>query len=460
MKRGDKIHPTIVPLVNLDELYNAIISEVRSKSNLKSKYLYLGWHGAKAWKNVDSNYKISTQGIQILVDYFSEIDDIVRSTANGKKYNIVSLGSGTCDEDLKILDILFRKNNLSIIPPFRIYTVDISIDLLNEGAQKLAKKINNNHKLKNLVQDIVSINIDIEKLHSAQEIINQYKYKSSDTNLFHLLGLTLGNNNENSILSSIHNTMGTNDYLLLGVDFCADEEMLLNQTKEQYHSQEITDIINEYLCSPLIFASKYEKNSKTKHIKFSIDQFNELEIVFSEETTVSNIADSKSFVYYYKYNDTGGIHQMRVCFSNKYKSSSFKKYIEEELPKKDVYFEIIKDIRGFGHEETGQYLVLLKKIQKNRREIQLEKQQIISNKEKNAIVKVLELTNKEIASSSVDFSNSAAIMRNYNETIEYIKSKSSDETKLKLIIKIINIAKTQNNLINLHTSTQVYNLTK
>gem|GEM_PF-5704009 len=58
MKIRSIIQPTIVPLLDLNSLYATIIREIQTKSNLKSKYLYLGWHGAQAWKSVDSSYKI------------------------------------------------------------------------------------------------------------------------------------------------------------------------------------------------------------------------------------------------------------------------------------------------------------------------------------------------------------------------------------------------------------------
>jgi len=351
------IQPSLISLVDLNHLYDGIIANIKAKSQIKNKYLYLGWHGAKAWKNVDSSYMIGDEGLQLINDNFIKIDQIVRADSKfDKRYNIISLGSGTCQEDVKILDVLL-KSGMGVFPAV-FYNINISIDLLTEGVKTLANKVNGHPKLLKEIEDIVPINLDIEHLTQFKEIFTFYN-KNQRTNLFHLLGLTLGNNDECAFLHAIHQAMQCEDYLLLGVDFCADEQAMIETAKNKYYSEEITETINEYICSPLIFASKYKKDEHSTRYKFDIDEFSELEILFEVEKNKSNIPETISFVYYYGF--PNGPFRMEACYSHKYKSIQFKEYVEMELPRKGIYFELIGDICGFGNKYSGQYLVLLKK---------------------------------------------------------------------------------------------------
>ena len=449
MKRENKIHPTIVPLLDLDSLYTSVINEVTGKSSLKSKYLYLGWHGANSWKGVDSSYRINVEGLQLINDYFLEIDEIVRSTSNQKKYNLISLGAGTCEEDVRILDVLLKRNRENI-PSFKIFIVDISIDLLTEGLHRLASKINSHPRLRIFIQDLIPINIDIDHLYGCREIIRNYKRKSSETNLFHLLGLTLGNNDENIMLSSIYRTMEFNDYLLLGLDFCADDIDVLTQTKEQYHGNNVTEAINKYLCSPLIFAANYEKDEKTNHIRFSISDFKDLEIEFSEEKSISDVPDSTSFVYNYKFKDANNdSYSMRACFSNKYKSQEFKKYIEEDLPKKEIHFEIIKGITAFGDKSTGQHLVLLKKISKQVSKEIVRKSAQHHLKEIRCSVDILKKTTVDLRSSAVKAKDDKELIELYDRLIKELENPNKYDVNLQEILELINIYYNDNRLKNI-----------
>ena len=189
------------------------------------------------------------------------------------------------------------------------------------------------------------------------------------------------------------------------------------------------------------------------------EMLRELEISFQEERDVSDIPNTTSFVYYYKYKHQGVAKTMKACYSHKYKSAEFKKYIEETLPKQEVHFEIINDICSYGDSVTRQYLVLLRKISKVKTVVG-KKISTISNKEKEAVIKILEGVNKDIGSSLVNYDNGQNIINNYKLAIQFINSNTSTDENLKSIINIVKTEKANNNLINLGLSIQIVNLTK
>lgn len=460
-KKDKPIQPKIIPLLNLDTLYKEVIRQVsKTRGDLESKYLYLGWHGAQAWKDVDSSYKISSVGTDLIKRHYKVIDEIIRNSSDNNNFNIVSLGSGICEEDKSILDILRTKFlSATTLPTFKIIPVDISIDLLNEGSRHLAKKVNENQTLLKIVQDIIPINIDIAELVNAKTIIDNHRKKPTEPALFHLLGLTIGNNSETRLMKAINDTMNVNDYLLVGVDFCADDEEILKQTKAQYHGEGITETINKYLCSPLIFASKYVKDDNTDHLKFSIGSFNDLEIAFSEDNNVSDIPNTKSFVYRYKYKDSGVDKLMKACYSHKYKASEFKKFIEEALPKQEVHFEIVNDICSYGDAATRQYLVLLKKVGKIKT-VLAKKVPTISNKEKQEAISFLSKVNLEIKNQSVKSPVDESLMTIYKTLTAFINSNNADEAKLAIVIAEIKKENSAYNLKTLAIVQSIENLSK
>ena len=82
-------------------------------------------------------------------------------------------------------------------------------------------------------------------------------YARHPNRFFHLLGLTLGNNEEYKFLSNISKAMEKGDYLLLGVDFCLDKNEWLTESLGSYRNTE--QKILKFLSGPLITSLQVKK---------------------------------------------------------------------------------------------------------------------------------------------------------------------------------------------------------
>lgn len=350
----------VIPFVNYKGFYlDEVIDLVENRSiDIPNKYLYLGYHGAKLWDEIDVNYKPGKDGGKLIEKHFQSIDSEIRN--HTKSYNIVSLGCGSGEDDILILKMIQKKFKKQI-PEFRIYTVDLSDDLLEYGTYRITNFINNNAqvRLNSSIEGIYAIWADFKDLSKHYPYLSKEYFLGSRPNLFHLLGLTIGNNNEINLLKWIYNFMNVNDYLLIGIDYSVDGD--IKSAFKEYTEGDAREAINKFLCGPLLFSSFYDFEIDPNKIKHFVT-FPEVEIEHKpkDERQISKINEAISFTRYHHYSD----HGSRLCdFSTKYKSKEFENFIKHILPLEDVYFKIISSKLGLSdEEESSQALVLLKKI--------------------------------------------------------------------------------------------------
>jgi len=363
--------PYIVSCKDITVFNKTVIADVRNtaKLELPNKYLFLGPQGAILWAQIDKKYRASADGAELLSDHFSTIDQIVFNSNNNKSYDVVSLGIGIGTDDINILAQIqsLQKDKLS---NFNIYAVDLSLALLRRGVSEIDNFLKTEEIRKNIKQ-IYGIWTDFEDLSLSENktYLNLNINFGKNRALYHLLGLTLGNNKESKLLSAIHECMEPNDFLLLGVDFCADgDETIITKAEDIYTKGESSKIINKFLCNQLYFASEFKlqkSDYSQKQYKLTLNNlFSDVDIIHDRnyDGKYSDVKDSISFTRYHR---TGGM-PLRLCdFSTKYKKNNFKDFIEKELKSQLIHFEWIDCYHAKKNpEKNTQVLILLKKIKK------------------------------------------------------------------------------------------------
>jgi hypothetical protein len=98
--------------------------------------------------------------------------------------------------------------------------------------------------------------MDIDNLASMKNYFQDHGFQPK--RLFHLLGLTLGNNKEYELLRNISKGMSEGDYLLLGVDFCLNRNEWYTESIQSY--EKTKHAIMNFLSGPLLMSLQVEKN--------------------------------------------------------------------------------------------------------------------------------------------------------------------------------------------------------
>ncbi|MBW8034927.1 MAG: L-histidine N(alpha)-methyltransferase [Planctomycetes bacterium] len=385
LKDLDWQHKKYIPLVQPDKLRRKLIEEVCDGSELVNKYLYLGEHGAMLWKDVDKTYCLGRQGTPLLENHFGDIDEVIRSSAqilggtSASGYDIISLGCGSGEDDIEILRKIEQKIDAGVhVPRFNIITVDLSWELLFDGTENIRQHLEN-HRIGQYVNDLVALWCDIETLINASSyIISGSSYRLNGVALFHMLGLTLSNNNEERMFRAISNVMQEKDFLLVGVDFSMDDNKALINSRKAYENKTARKKIDEFLCGPLLYATRHAVNEQSKlvsigtrfgsndYIKYPIQVDHVFEIDNKHNT--SSISTAANLVRYHRFKATStkGSFYRQCDFSNKYAASEFGKYISWIREKKGIPFGLAKDVGVYGIDEERkkrhepfQHLVLI-----------------------------------------------------------------------------------------------------
>lgn len=388
-RKSEIIKKTEMFFISLEDIYKLrenIATKVQStEEEIANKYLYLGPQGALAWKNVDIKYELGNQSLMLLKDHFDKIDSIIRDEIQAG-YDIVSLGCGTCMDDKTILTEIEKITNLRSVETFNVIVLDFSLDLLYEGAQFLYNFISG-HPISKYIDKVIGINADIDKfaIQGLDIITNPNLVRKNQKALFHLLGLTLANNNEEKMLMNISNVMQDGDYLLLGLDFSLDDDISLKNSINSYKKKVYLEDIDRFLCSPFFFASKMQPCCNDVQGMEIITAFGDKDtlkypINIIHKTLENNLGNTSAvnnavnLVRYHKIITKNAVSiPLRKCdFSNKYSHSDFKKFLFD-IKKREISFEIMCEIDSFGISEAGKrkhearlHLVLLKKVPLNK----------------------------------------------------------------------------------------------
>lgn len=383
------------PCVNVELLHQDLYDRVLHDRALANKFLYLGWQGAKGWLRVDHTYKIGAQGKRLLELHYANIDDLLRShflqvnpDSRDGTYDIVSLGCGSGEDDTIILDTINRK--LLGVPkpnPFNVITVDLSYDLLGHGSELIKEHLANSTRISKSV-GVWPVYCDIESLSAAKPYISdvgrENQARRNPNALYHLLGLTLGNNQEVQFLKAISAAMNVGDCLLLGIDFSAEDEKVLKVCEDAYSRGSSREPIDEFLSGPLLWAIKFRSVSSGGVHPHLVEedsplQNSKLAIIHAREhagwEAASNVKGTVSLVRYHKWITSDRESNVpRLCdYSHKYTISGLTSFLEELHKTSGVPLTLVGGIGDYPYVPTDeesnkkkpvpmQHLVLLKRV--------------------------------------------------------------------------------------------------
>ena len=354
---------SFVNLVNTIDYAKEILERITTNNkDLANKYLYLGAQGAYAWTEVEKALRIKQLASYLLKNNINKILRAAIKINNSKSLDIVSLGSGTGGDDVEILDSLQGFANKS---RNSFFAVDISADLLRLGIDNVIKHAKANGFYQNVAFN--GLCIDIENLPNIKQYI--LSRANNDNCLFHLLGLTLGNNRELKFLKTISLTMKEGDFLLLGLDFSLDDASQYEKVVNSYLRAKAQ--ILEFLSGPLKIAMQINASSspiKLEGVWNSTQEYDYLTKHFCLHTEDedghllgrSNIPETRTLARYYVEAGTKSFNgdSSKLCdFSNKYKSECFKEWLESV--KSQLQLDMVDSLKKWGG--GGQYLVLLRK---------------------------------------------------------------------------------------------------
>lgn len=378
-------------LENLTALTDKLVQQVKDvNSPLVNKYLYLGEHGAMSWKDVDQTYKLGRQGKRLIQDHFQDIDSIIRATIKEEKpgepesgYDIISLGCGTGEDDETILiELNKRLAEYNSLPTFNIITVDLSLPLLVEGTVRISNVIRNN-ELVNYIDRIDAICCDLDSFFKSAEYIRfggKKCHRKNNRALFHLLGLTLANNDEVQMLSAISSVMKEGDFLLLGLDFSVEDSEALKKTISSYENEGARNRIDEFLCGPLHFSTRFEWMDSSHNFQLITELASNDSILYPLEVihehkenngfSLSKVPNAVNLKRSHRIKSrlTDSHIPPRMCdFSNKYSGADFEVFIKNIKKHYAILFEVVGKIDAFGisdrdkrKHEPLQQLVLLR----------------------------------------------------------------------------------------------------
>jgi hypothetical protein len=355
-KRDLKIyHETLLDLQKEIESIQKILKN--SNMDIPTKYAYKGWQGWSNWSNLKGIFDEVSDTTRLLDKHFSDIFKLMlKDSSDGKSIDVISLGVGLGDEDINILKKIskFKEHN-----KFSFFGIDYSNAIVERACYFIRNKIEKISSLK--LESITGLCIDFENLSNHKILF----HKNKNIKFFHLLGLTLGNNKEESILKNITDVLDEGDYLLFDVDCSVDKGDKKIQTLLDTYSSEM-HITNAFLTNVLLYGVSFrsKNNFDFGNFKFPWEvRVNYLNLNDCKKKTISDIEDTITLSRQHIYKNGNHIIGQRICdFSNKYSSTAFSKFISSFCDENN--FEIIESLKGgifWGIDESSNKLILIKK---------------------------------------------------------------------------------------------------
>lgn len=383
-KKKDEEKESIVNRADAVTLAREVVLALQNPdTSLSNKYLYLGPHGASAWEDVEKygDFPIQEIAKKLLRDNIDKILDAIQNDSGDAGMDVVSLGTGTGSDDIIILQKLWLRDPEETT----FFAVDLGRDLLHRAIKKIKETITPIGE-QDEATFLRQICIDISQITTMQDYFK--KNRRHSRRLYHLLGLTLGNNNEYVFLEQISAGMLPGDYLLIGVDFCVDDRDWTENSKSGY--DKVGHKVDHFVSGPLKTAialandSSLDKKFNGVFLTPSKDRCDFLKEDFQivkkpieradkQDPKLSCIPNSLSFARFYvpskfansKFDALNPKKRKygKLCdFSNKYKSSDFEKWLYDN--EKPFGLKLMREHEKDGIKLWGkeyQHLVLLKK---------------------------------------------------------------------------------------------------
>lgn len=272
--------------LSLLDLEKDVIHYLFNNDSPELKFNYLGAVGAQNWINLcdDANYGRS------------EVEDATKGNATeiiaatqlaGCPMDFISLGPGDGALDMKLL-LAFGRYGALIA---NYYPFDISIELLQRAVARIVKS-----------PPCQKLNFKIKAIHGDFSHLTRYKtiyaYDPA-VNFFSLIGYTLGNHNEATLLGKIKEGMNSGDFLLLDARLHNEGQFTNGRkmTREQAAQLEIGfshALNNRFAFGPLELVTTADFGSTNfKHeVKKSVTVPNSISVTTFIENVATKIRSS------------------------------------------------------------------------------------------------------------------------------------------------------------------------
>jgi len=267
------------------------------------KYLYCTDDGCEYWLEICSKpeYTFYTNSEFLLKRYANELADILFENAGTLELDVISLGTGNGVKDTIFLSkILDKLKNDEIL---YYYPIEISSPMLIKS-------------VKYLLSNLPKVNLRTKAILGDFNLVDKYQpiYQERDNpNLFSLLGNSIGNSDEFSLLESLNNSLHKGDFLLI------EANTKLVSIKEFSDD----DINKRHDFSPLL----------SMGVKYEPDKF-DYEVVEHE----SKIQNTKSVLGKYKSAVIDGktVEDIKLSIVHHYDTNSFVRHFENNYQLKLV----------------------------------------------------------------------------------------------------------------------------
>lgn len=279
-----------------------------------------------------SDYKFNKYGVENIKRNSSDLINVILEKSGSDHVDLIDLGVGAASKDYYLLRTLLERmpqgvNRMNFVP------LDYSISILQK-VMDYTEELMDAYPNKLHIEGILG---DFYRLIRYRNRINEL---SKSPKVCSLLGNILGNSDEHRLLSSITESINTNDFILLEIDLI--DNRIDEQLKEGYGSDDTT---KQFLLSPILrHLPKYRKtDKKIEDFKLQIDIQKLISIIPNSITVVTSA--------YYGENNSDKIDLVR---SHKYDLKSIVDYLYNNWK--------------LGHIKTYQYnsscLLLLQKLPK------------------------------------------------------------------------------------------------
>ncbi len=283
-----------------------------------SKLWYLSPDQAQAFLDLERSKDYQRDVIQKEIELIQDnIGDIIKKVGK-RPVNIIDLGCGDGKKAVLFIKHLQGKVKLRYCP------VDISGYMVGKAMDRI-RAMN--------VGEVIAFQWNISDFENLENVANLLRSGDYKSNLFLLLGNTLGNFEINELLYEIRSSMKDGDFLLIGNGL---DNRHYDDILRSYHNQPVQAWLEKILLQIGLNSADLEFSVKFNHSRV------ELYFVLKRDTTVS-FQNKK--IYFTKGD------QILVAVSYKYNEQEFKRFMK-------IYFD---DVKVYTSQDKSYALAFLKK---------------------------------------------------------------------------------------------------
>lgn len=288
-------------------------TRIRADQPISTKYLYFTDEGYNQWLEAcrDPNYTFYSNSVRNLGSEIQEIINEAVRVNESPEFDFISLGSGNGEKDKIILRAMCSK--LSQNQKVYYYPIDISDPMIVEAVRNSMKDFEFREKV-----DVKAIIGDMTNLKPLEFIYEERPCK----NFFSILGNTIGNTDEITIINSINKAMREGDLVFIEINL--DQASL--ESGYTFYKDEIS--MRSHFV-PL----------KSLGVKFDRKEMEYIVAPFRDVLSDSIIPETKTLHVKYKKANIYGeeVSNILLISVHHYKLECFRKKIEETLRVQTIY---------------------------------------------------------------------------------------------------------------------------